>query len=85
VLVRATEYTAVTHDRAEGIKGAQATAAAIFLARTGSAKEVGTNSTAGRRVIFQPNLNRESGQGVVAGPSRADGSRNRVCSRRLRS
>jgi ADP-ribosylglycohydrolase len=29
VLDRATEYTAVTHDHAEGIKGAQATAAAI--------------------------------------------------------
>jgi ADP-ribosylglycohydrolase len=39
VLVRATEYTAVTHDHAEGIKGAQATAAAIFLARTGSTKD----------------------------------------------
>jgi ADP-ribosylglycohydrolase len=35
VLVRATEYTAVTHDHPEGIKGAQATAAAIFLARSG--------------------------------------------------
>ena len=29
----------VTHNHPEGIKGAQATAAAIFLARTGSAKE----------------------------------------------
>ena len=38
VLVRATEYTAVTHNHPEGIKGAQATAAAIFLARTGSTK-----------------------------------------------
>ena len=38
VLVRAAEYTAVTHNHAEGIKGAQATAAAIFLARTGSTK-----------------------------------------------
>lgn len=38
VLVRATEYTAVTHNHMEGIKGAQATAAAIFLARTGSSK-----------------------------------------------
>jgi len=38
VLVRATEYTAVTHNHTEGIKGAQATAAAIFLARTGSTK-----------------------------------------------
>jgi ADP-ribosylglycohydrolase len=38
VLVRAAEYAAVTHNHAEGIKGAQATAAAIFLARTGSTK-----------------------------------------------
>jgi ADP-ribosylglycohydrolase len=38
VLARAAAYTAVTHDHAEGIKGAQATAAAIFLARTGSTK-----------------------------------------------
>ena len=30
---------AITHDHPEGIKGAQATAAAIFLARTGSTKE----------------------------------------------
>jgi ADP-ribosylglycohydrolase len=38
VLARAAEYTAVTHNHIEGIKGAQATAAAIFLARTGSTK-----------------------------------------------
>jgi ADP-ribosylglycohydrolase len=38
VLGRAAEYTAVTHNHIEGIKGAQATAAAIFLARTGSTK-----------------------------------------------
>jgi ADP-ribosylglycohydrolase len=38
VLVRAAEYTAVTHNHPEGIKGAQTTAAAIFLARTGSTK-----------------------------------------------
>ena len=38
VLVRAAEYTAVTHNHMEGIKGAQATAAAIFLARTGTTK-----------------------------------------------
>src|SRR5262249_17828927 len=29
----------VTHNHAEGIRGAQATAAAVFLARTGSSKE----------------------------------------------
>jgi ADP-ribosylglycohydrolase len=38
VLTRAAEYTAVTHNHPEGLKGAQATAAAIFLARTGTAK-----------------------------------------------
>lgn len=38
VLSRAEEYTAVTHNHAEGIKGAQATAAGIFLARKGSSK-----------------------------------------------
>ena len=38
VLVRAAEYTAVTHNHGEGIKGAQATAAAIFLARTATTK-----------------------------------------------
>src|SRR5277367_2790105 len=38
VLLRAAEYTAVTHNHPEGIKGAQATAAAIFLARAGSSK-----------------------------------------------
>jgi ADP-ribosylglycohydrolase len=38
VLVRAAEYTAVTHNHLEGIKGGQATAAAIFLARTGTTK-----------------------------------------------
>ena len=37
-LVRATEYTAVTHNHPEGIKGAQATAAAIFLASSGGTK-----------------------------------------------
>ena len=37
---RAAERSAsITHNHPEGIKGAQATAAAIFLARTGSTKE----------------------------------------------
>ena len=31
--------TSVTHDHIEGIKGAEATAVAIFLARTGNSKE----------------------------------------------
>lgn len=39
VLAKAKYFTAVTHNHPEGIKGAQATAAAIFLARNGSSKE----------------------------------------------
>ncbi len=39
VLAQAEAYTVVTHNHPEGIKGAQATAAAIFLARTGSSKK----------------------------------------------
>lgn len=38
VLVEAANSAAVTHNHTEGIKGAQATAASIFLARTGSNK-----------------------------------------------
>jgi ADP-ribosylglycohydrolase len=38
VLLRARESAQVTHNHPEGIKGAQATALAIFLARTGAAK-----------------------------------------------
>ncbi|HEY2823533.1 MAG TPA: ADP-ribosylglycohydrolase family protein [Candidatus Acidoferrum sp.] len=38
VLNQAAEYTALTHNHSEGLKGAQATAAAIFLARAGSTK-----------------------------------------------
>ena len=39
VLVEARKTAEVTHNHPEGIKGAQATALAIFLARTGSSKE----------------------------------------------
>jgi ADP-ribosylglycohydrolase len=39
VLAEAQRSAAVTHNHPEGIKGAQATAAAIFLARTGHSKE----------------------------------------------
>jgi ADP-ribosylglycohydrolase len=39
VLLRARWTAAVTHDHPEGIKGAQATAAAVYLARAGSPKE----------------------------------------------
>ncbi len=38
VLQMAKEFTEVTHNHPEGIKGGQATAAAIFLARTGKSK-----------------------------------------------
>nr|WP_240911158.1 ADP-ribosylglycohydrolase family protein [Paludisphaera soli] len=38
VLKVAKETARVTHDHPEGVKGAQATAAAIFLARSGAAK-----------------------------------------------
>ena len=39
VLAKAEVYTAVTHNHPEGIKGAQATAAAIFMARNGGSKD----------------------------------------------
>ncbi len=39
VLDKAVEFTAVTHNHPEGVKGGQATAAAIFLARTGKSKD----------------------------------------------
>ena len=38
VLTKAKQYTEVTHNHPEGIKGAQATASAIFLGRTGKTK-----------------------------------------------
>lgn len=38
VLQKAKEVTEITHNHPEGIKGGQSTAAAIFLARTGSTK-----------------------------------------------
>jgi ADP-ribosylglycohydrolase len=39
VLAEARRSAAVTHDHPEGIKGAQATATAVFLARTGATKD----------------------------------------------
>lgn len=39
VLIEAEKTAAITHNHPEGVKGAQATAAAIFLARTGKTKE----------------------------------------------
>ena len=38
VLEKAEEFTRITHNHPEGIKGGQATAAAIFLSRTGKSK-----------------------------------------------
>lgn len=38
VMDKAVEFTEITHNHPEGIKGGQATAAAIFLARTGRSK-----------------------------------------------
>jgi len=38
-LHKAKEFTEVTHNHPEGVKGGEATAAAIFLARSGSSKE----------------------------------------------
>jgi ADP-ribosylglycohydrolase len=40
VLAEAARSAAVTHDHLEGIKGAQATALAVFLARAGTSKEM---------------------------------------------
>jgi len=39
VMEKARLYSACTHDHPEGVKGAQAVASAVFLARTGSPKE----------------------------------------------
>ncbi|GAW66482.1 crystallin [Geoanaerobacter pelophilus] len=48
VLLKAKEYSAVTHDHPEGVKGAQATAAAVYLARTGATKREIAAFVAGR-------------------------------------
>jgi ADP-ribosylglycohydrolase len=39
ILEKSREFTEITHDHPEGIKGAQATAASIFLARNGRTKQ----------------------------------------------
>jgi ADP-ribosylglycohydrolase len=39
VLLKASEFTEITHNHPEGIKGGQAIASAIFLARTGKQKD----------------------------------------------
>ena len=39
VLQKAEQYSLPTHNHPEGVKGAQATAAAVFLARTGASKQ----------------------------------------------
>lgn len=56
VLDHASEYTGVTHNHPEGIKGGQATAAAIFLARCGESKETIKGSI---RDMFGYNLDRK--------------------------
>ncbi|MDX2438019.1 MAG: ADP-ribosylglycohydrolase family protein [Acidobacteriota bacterium] len=48
VLAEAERSAAVTHNHPEGIKGAQATAGAIYLARTGQSQEEIRNEIAGR-------------------------------------
>ena len=48
VLAEAERTAAVTHDHPEGIKGAQATALAIFLARSGESKAAIRGEIAGR-------------------------------------
>lgn len=55
VLDEAQKTAAVTHNHAEGIKGAQATALAVFLARTENSKETIRAQISQR---FQYNLNR---------------------------
>jgi ADP-ribosylglycohydrolase len=47
VLSRAQQSAELTHDHPEGIKGAQAIASAVFLARTGQSKEQIKNYVAG--------------------------------------
>jgi len=39
VLTKAEEFTVITHNHPEGIKGAQATASSIFMARSGASKD----------------------------------------------
>jgi len=39
VLQKAEEYSVLTHDHPEGIRGAQATAAAVYLGRSGASKQ----------------------------------------------
>lgn len=48
VLLKAREYSVPTHDHPEGVKGAQATAAAVFLARSGAGKEEIRSFVSGR-------------------------------------
>ncbi|MFP4015319.1 MAG: ADP-ribosylglycohydrolase family protein [Chitinispirillaceae bacterium] len=48
VLAQARATAAITHDHPEGVKGAQATALAVFLARTANSKETIRSRIAGR-------------------------------------
>ena len=47
VLQKAKEYSVPTHDHPEGVKGAQAVAAAVYLGRTGASKEAIRSYVAG--------------------------------------
>jgi ADP-ribosylglycohydrolase len=53
VLMEARRSAEVTHDHPEGIKGAQAVASAVFLARTGQSKEQTDPPPAGSRWVQQ--------------------------------
>jgi len=55
VLFQAEQTAVATHDHPEGVKGAQATALAVFLARKGQRKEVIRERISGQ---FEYNLNR---------------------------
>jgi len=59
VLREAERSAAVTHDHPEGVKGAQATALAVFMARRGASKEEIRGAIADR---FGYDLNRTTGQ-----------------------
>lgn len=59
VLLEAEKTAVPTHDHPEGVKGAQATALAVFLARTGSTKEEIRNEISSR---FGYDLNRTCDQ-----------------------
>jgi hypothetical protein len=73
VLEQAKKSAEVTHDHPEGIKGAQAVASAVFLARTRKSKE---QIKCKRTVVPVPSAGRRTARGpAVAGPSPWPGPR----------